>query len=70
MMNQDQLIRMLRDIVEGKTKAESSQMLAPDDAVLWDTIAAEVAEMQAAGVVVDIPFESTPPPTEPISKLN
>lgn len=70
MMDQDQLIRMLRDITEGKTKAESSQPLAPEDAVLWDTIAAEVAEMQAAGMVVDIPFEVTPPPTEPISKLN
>ena len=57
-MTAEELNMMIQEITVGVTKADSLVIRSGEDAALWDTLAADIAEIKARGHIVDIPFET------------
>lgn len=49
---------MTQQIMRGVTKEQSSIVRDVEASETWDVLAAEIAEMRAAGIIVEIPYET------------
>lgn len=49
---------MTQQIMRGVTKEQSSMIRDVEASEVWDALEAEIAEMKAQGIIVEIPYES------------
>lgn len=56
---------MTQQILRGVTKEQSTVVRDVEASAAWDALAAEIAEMQAAGIIVEIPYET--PGMQPVN---
>jgi hypothetical protein len=68
-VNDDEMNTMIQEITMGIPKEQSLVIRNDADAVAWDSLAAQIAEIKARGHEVEIPFETptlevVKPPTE------